>query len=67
MAGAKASDLESETLDFKEPVADVKATFKIVSDAVACFVNARGGDIVLGVDDKGRGPKALVGVDSKSP
>lgn len=65
LAGASANDLEGDTLDFKEPTADVKVTFKIVSDAAVCFVNARGGDIVLGVDDKGRGGKALVGVNSK--
>lgn len=62
LAGTKAADLESEQLDFKEPAGDSKTTFRLMADAAVCFVNARGGDIVLGIRDKGVGPAAVVGV-----
>lgn len=63
-AGAQAAELEGEQLDFKEPAADIKRTLTVLADAAVCFVNARGGDIVLGVRDNAAGPKAVVGVPS---
>ena len=62
LAGARATDLEGERLDFKEPAADIKATLRLLADAAVCFANAAGGDVVLGVNDKASGPAALVGV-----
>ncbi|MEU8319993.1 ATP-binding protein [Nonomuraea sp. NPDC048881] len=50
--GVKADSLESETLDFKLVAESPKATFNLISDALVCFVNAHGGTLVLGVDDK---------------
>lgn len=61
-AGKRAADLESETLDFKrEKSGSAEDTFKDLADAALCFANARGGIILLGVDDKVAGPAALVG------
>ncbi|MEU9887856.1 ATP-binding protein [Sphaerisporangium sp. NPDC051011] len=50
--GTTADALETETLDFKLVADSLKATFNLLADALVCFVNARGGTIVLGVDDK---------------
>lgn len=69
------STLESDTLDFKEehgsidshgarrPIeqqSDVAA--RVLAQEVACFANSpSGGVLVVGVDDKGTGPGAIVG------
>lgn len=60
-SGERATDLETETLDFKEDAASDKETFKSVADAAACFANAGGGVVVLGVRDKTAGPEAFAG------
>ncbi len=60
--GIQASHLENETLEFKRPDPDPKATMRLLADAAVCFANARGGDIVLGVDDKKGGPDAFIDV-----
>jgi ATP-dependent DNA helicase RecG len=60
-AGARPSDLESETLDFKEPAASDGDTIRVLVDAAICLANLRGGAIVLGVDDDVAGPEAIVG------
>ncbi|MGP3956905.1 ATP-binding protein [Nonomuraea sp. 3N208] len=39
-------------LDFKLVADSPKATLNLLADALVCFVNARGGTVVLGVDDK---------------
>jgi ATP-dependent DNA helicase RecG len=58
-----ASALESQTLDFKEPRRDMKSTLNLLADAAVCFVNADGGAIVLGINDKATSRRdALVGV-----
>ena len=62
IAGATASDLEHDQLDFKVAASDVKVTLKLLADAAVCFANALGGDIVLGVRDKAAGPSAFVGI-----
>jgi len=74
MAGGTVNDHEGQILECKEdpsrrshdgvlgagdPKSDLTA--KTVSDAVACFGSADGGIVVLGVDDKQRGPAAFVG------
>jgi ATP-dependent DNA helicase RecG len=61
--GTPASELESQTLEFKEPAGSIKATLELLADAAVCFVNADGGRIVLGVNDKATDrANALVGV-----
>ncbi|MEV4835807.1 ATP-binding protein [Nonomuraea sp. NPDC049486] len=50
--GVAADALETETLDFKLPGESQKSTYNLLADALVCFVNARGGTVVLGVDDK---------------
>jgi len=59
--GATAADLESEVLDFKTQGRSVPDTLKDLAQAAACFANARGGTLVVGVVDNGSGPEALVG------
>jgi len=67
--GAKASDLESQTLDLKEykaPAANdrdpLKAGAVDLAEAIACMANSRGGAVVVGVDDDAAGPSAFVGL-----
>ncbi len=62
LMGVRARDLEGENLDFKRPARDVKETLHLLADAAVCFANARGGFIVLGVDDKSAGEQALTDV-----
>lgn len=52
--GLSADALESETLDFKVVAESAKATFNMLADALVCFVNAQGGTVILGVDDKAK-------------
>lgn len=60
--GAQASDLESQTLDFKEEASDRKKTIKDLVSASVCFANAEGGGtIVLGIRDKQSEAKAFAG------
>jgi ATP-dependent DNA helicase RecG len=61
--GSPASELESQLLEFKEPAPSIKATLELLADAAVCFVNAGGGRIILGVNDKATDrATALVGV-----
>lgn len=72
--GAAASSLESETLDFKRdphtvigngaPRNPQAKLVEVLIDAVVCFANARGGRIVLGIDDKSVGPAAFIGTQA---
>lgn len=72
--GVPASAVESETLDFKLDPATVtdrgalrNPQARLVEelvDAVVCFANARGGRIVIGVDDKTPGPRAFIGTQA---
>ncbi|MBF8184226.1 putative DNA binding domain-containing protein [Nonomuraea sp. K274] len=50
--GVVADALETETLDFKVVGESQKSTYNLLADALVCFANARGGTVVLGVDDK---------------
>ncbi|GAA0388324.1 transcriptional regulator [Acrocarpospora corrugata] len=68
--GVTADSLESETLDFKLVADSPKTTYTLLADALVCFVNAGGGTVVLGVDDKAttrasalRGVPATYGLD----
>ncbi|RMI14417.1 RNA-binding domain-containing protein [Cellulomonas triticagri] len=74
LAGATADSLESPTLDFKRDPHTVTGRgasanpqarlVEVLVDAVICFANARGGRIVLGVDDKTPGPGAFFGTQA---
>ena len=58
---ATADEVESATLDFKRPQDSPKDTANDMADAAACFANAGGGIVVLGVSDGVHGPDAFVG------
>ena len=61
-AGASADSQESETLDFKQEKERSRSdTEKMLVEAVLCFANSAGGNIVVGVRNKPGGPEALVG------
>src|SRR5664280_1919727 len=60
-AGKAAGEIESRTLDFKTDRPDPKAIGSLLAEAGVCFANSLGGIVVLGVDDKQRGPEAFVG------
>ena len=61
--GAPASELESQLLEFKEPAESIKKTLELLAGAAVCFVNADGGRIILGVNDKAADAEdALIGV-----
>lgn len=72
--GASAGSLETETLDFKQDphtVTDRAAPgnpqarlVEMLVDTVVCFANARGGRIVLGVNDRTPGPDAIIGTQA---
>lgn len=75
LAGARAADLESDILDFKEEQGTVGAggqriaieprtdsAAQALAGEAACMANSdRGGVIVVGVDDKGVGSRAVRG------
>ena len=59
-----AGSFETEELDFKVPGRNSRHTLELLADAAVCFANARGGTIVLGIDDKATTREAsLVGVE----
>lgn len=74
LAGATAGSLETEKLDFKRDPHTVTGRgapgnpqarlVEELVDAVVCFANARGGRIVLGVDDRTPGPGAFFGTQA---
>ncbi|MQA73925.1 MAG: transcriptional regulator [Solirubrobacterales bacterium] len=59
--GARADDLESETLEFKQAADEEGETIRALLDAAICLANARGGAIVLGLADNVAGPSGFVG------
>ena len=59
--GAAPSELESETLDFKQDARKPSETLDVLAQAATCFTNSRGGTIVLGVIDKIAGAEAITG------
>ncbi|WP_199182455.1 ATP-binding protein [Cryobacterium sp. Y11] len=58
---ATADEVESATLDFKRPQDSPKDTANDMVDAAACFANADGGIVIVGVADRVHGPDAFVG------
>jgi ATP-dependent DNA helicase RecG len=61
--GALPRDLETQTLDFKQPKHSKRETLRMLVNAALCFANAEGGSVILGVSDRGSGPSAFVGTD----
>lgn len=61
LAGQRASDAETERLDFKEVAATPKDSFKIILDAALCLANTSGGWVVVGIDDDQAGPSCFLG------
>jgi ATP-dependent DNA helicase RecG len=74
LGGSTAASVETETLDFKRDPHTVTGRgapgnprarlVEELVDAVVCFANAKGGRIVLGVDDRTPGPAALLGTSA---
>lgn len=61
--GVAAHDLESDELDFKRVGRSRDDTLTDLAEAAACFANAGGGSVVVGVRDKPGGLDAFLGVD----
>ena len=59
LGGTEPSSLEGDRLDFKRSGGDDQ--YRRLARAAACFANASGGTIVVGVHDKRVGKAALVG------
>lgn len=59
--GAAADSLESWTLDFKREGRSRPDAVKTMAEAAACFANARGGFLVIGVRDRPGGTAAFEG------
>lgn len=67
LTGIRASDLESETLDFKSERPSAEDSRRDLAEASICFANTHGGVIVVGVNDKASGTAALVGATLEAP
>ncbi len=61
--GRTADDLESRTLEFKGEGRSKQDTVKALAEAAACFANAHGGELVVGVRDRVRGSAAFEGTE----
>lgn len=59
--GATAESVESAILEFKSQGRSRDDTSKLIAEAVACFANAAGGHVVLGVRNRPGGPEAFEG------
>lgn len=58
-----ADGLESETVELKGPLPDLRRLRDVCVETAVCLANARGGSLVVGVADRVRGrSKAVVGV-----
>lgn len=60
-AGEVAGRLESSTCDFKTVGRSIGDALKDLAEACACFANAMGGTLIMGVRDNVPGPEAFVG------
>lgn len=60
LEGKSADELESETLEFKRWESSLKQLHKMLREESVCLANARGGTIVLGVQDGVRTRKAAI-------
>lgn len=61
--GATADELEDQQLDFKLQGRSRSDTADDLAEAAACFANASGGTVIVGVADNVRGKAALIGTD----
>lgn len=61
VAGATADELEGPRLDFKVEGRSRSDTADDLAEAAACFANASGGVVIVGVADRVRGVDAIVG------
>lgn len=61
LGGAIASAHESDVLEFKTVGRSLDDAVVDLSEASACFANAAGGSVVVGVQDHEPGPAAFVG------
>ena len=59
--GAKASQFETESLDFKREARSPREAMEALTSASICFANAEGGTIVVGVADDVAGSAAIIG------
>ncbi len=59
--GTEARDLESQTLEFKTVGRSRNDALQRLSETAACFANAQGGTIIVGVADQSSGDEAFVG------
>lgn len=64
--GAVPHTLESRHLDFKTAGRSRDDTVKDLAEAAACFANARGGWVIVGVQDRVSGPEAFEGTELNS-
>lgn len=58
--GKIADDLESEVLDFKPWLADIKENQAVAVELAVCFANSEGGIIVFGVRDRTQGRRTAI-------
>ncbi len=58
---SRANELEDEFIDFKREQKSRQDTANDIADAAACFANAAGGTVVLGVADSELGQSAFLG------
>lgn len=61
--GQTADDVESRTLEFKRDGRSRQDTVKALAEAAACFANAHGGVVVVGVRDRVSGTEAFEGTE----
>src|ERR1035437_4329872 len=62
-AGRRATDLEGQTLEFKQAKTRREETLRDIAEAAICLANGAGGAIVLGVADRESGPGAFLGTE----
>lgn len=60
-AGSTAHSLEHQHLDFKVDGRSADDDLVNIAEAAACFANASGGLVVVGVHDRIAGPQAIIG------
>lgn len=63
--GARASDLESEHLEFKADRSDPRKTLRLLAETSICLANAQGGIVLLGIEDSVAGPDAYSGTETE--
>lgn len=61
--GATADEIEHQQLEFKVQGRSRSDTADDLAEAAACFANASGGTVIVGVADKVRGEGAFIGTD----